>query len=785
MDDLLTGAPALGRKKANGSRSRQMSSAPLAGTMQRVSSRLFGGAFGTHSGEDGQQSFQKMPVDSENAISGKQENDKSPSPDSQPFEWMAEDVGEKKTAGPHKADNWKGGDDDSDDGGCFWFWNGLSTRGRWILVNSVAACILLPIFFISKFAFDNRTQIANVALSLWALFCAITVFSMAGCRMLVWAMIAAWKASDRRLQNVEKTQLVESLQGWITIALWSILNYAWWIWILVSQVCPATGDCQRTPVTSIFLGVMISSIFFFFKSYLFHSFVRSFHREAYQDRLSKLRFAEFVLDSLREARKKNSKPAHSNRTKSAIPASSPRASSRPEDKSMTLPAGFSVHIAEPQVRLSIDDANDPAATQIDIIDTLPKSPVGNHHRAESPAGKSRSEPNIPVLQQPPTKKTFNSRMFFPPLAFAIHAIRKKSDEDTSTSSLEENEKTSPGSSSVPKEGDDAREEAKRFAKKTFEWLCPPGRVDLILADFEPLFSKLTTTQKAFALFDRNENGSISRREMKMTVVETFEEQRHLTKSIEDMHHALTKLDLVLSVITVFLLFWVWLLIFGVDLQSVFVTLTSLLVLSTYVIGGSLKDTFSCIIFLFVTHPYDVGDLIQVPGHTMSYIVVEMNILTTTFRRTDGMTVLASNTVLSNMFISNIRRSAPMSQSVQLDIPIDTPVEKIHEIKQRMSEWVQKEAIDYSSFDVNITDLISESFSMKVSMSVKHRDNWQDGSKKSQRQTRFLTQLTKVLQELGVTVAREKPVSFVPAASALSASMSQAFSPVQRGLRTPE
>lgn len=50
----------------------------------------------------------------------------------------------------------------------------------------------------------------------------------------------------------------------------------------------------------------------------------------------------------------------------------------------------------------------------------------------------------------------------------------------------------------------------------------------------------------------------------------------------------------------------------------------------FVFGNMAKTLFEAIVFIFVMHPFDVGDRIEIDGNQM--IVEEMNILSTVFLR---------------------------------------------------------------------------------------------------------------------------------------------------------
>jgi small-conductance mechanosensitive channel len=75
-----------------------------------------------------------------------------------------------------------------------------------------------------------------------------------------------------------------------------------------------------------------------------------------------------------------------------------------------------------------------------------------------------------------------------------------------------------------------------------------------------------------------------------------------------------------------------------------ITVVLLLGLS-WLIGSSLHDILTCIIFLFVLHPFDVGDSIDL-GDKGSFTVKEIHILSTILLDGHSTHVQVSNTVLS-------------------------------------------------------------------------------------------------------------------------------------------
>jgi small-conductance mechanosensitive channel len=62
------------------------------------------------------------------------------------------------------------------------------------------------------------------------------------------------------------------------------------------------------------------------------------------------------------------------------------------------------------------------------------------------------------------------------------------------------------------------------------------------------------------------------------------------------------------------------------------------------IGGSLQEVLSSIIFLFVKHPFDVGDRVNIDS--VQYTVKEIRLLSTVFLDTSGLLVQAPNLILN-------------------------------------------------------------------------------------------------------------------------------------------
>ena len=164
-------------------------------------------------------------------------------------------------------------------------------------------------------------------------------------------------------------------------------------------------------------------------------------------------------------------------------------------------------------------------------------------------------------------------------------------------------------------------------------------------------------------------------------------------------------------------------------------------------GNSAKTGFESIVFLFITHPFDVGDRVQVDGDT--FIVRRMHVLTTMFRTSAGASLYVSNSILANKQIINFRRSQDMTDIFPLDLPFGTPSSTILEFRSRVQNFLKVNSNEFTSKgDVLVMGLDGVD-KIKLSISAQHRGNWQDSSYRYERKIKFMLFIKDTLDELGV------------------------------------
>lgn len=101
--------------------------------------------------------------------------------------------------------------------------------------------------------------------------------------------------------------------------------------------------------------------------------------------------------------------------------------------------------------------------------------------------------------------------------------------------------------------------------------------------------------------------------IKLFQVNAFRERRALALTLNDTKTAVNKLHRMVNILVSVIILVIWLLILGIATSKFLLFVTSQLVLVAFVFGNTCKTVFEAIIFLFVMHPFDVGDRCEIDG----------------------------------------------------------------------------------------------------------------------------------------------------------------------------
>ncbi|KAL0447358.1 UNVERIFIED_CONTAM: Mechanosensitive ion channel protein 10 [Sesamum latifolium] len=290
------------------------------------------------------------------------------------------------------------------------------------------------------------------------------------------------------------------------------------------------------------------------------------------------------------------------------------------------------------------------------------------------------------------------------------------------------------------------EEAIAAAYHIFRNVAQPGCKYIDEYDLRRFMLK-EEVELVLPMIDVAETGQIDRKALTDWVVKVYKGRKALAHALNDTKTAVKQLNKLVTVILIVIIIVVWLLLTGIATTKVLVFLSSQLVLAVFMFGNTCKTIFEAIIFVFVMHPFDVGDRCVVDG--VQVIVEEMNILTTVFLKSDNEKVYYPNAVLATKPISNFYRSPDMGDSLDFCIDFKTPMEKIGALKEKIKKYLEKNPQLWHPNHNLVVKEIENVNKIKMTLFFNHTMNFQDYPEKSRRKTDLVLEMKKIFEELNI------------------------------------
>jgi small-conductance mechanosensitive channel len=139
-----------------------------------------------------------------------------------------------------------------------------------------------------------------------------------------------------------------------------------------------------------------------------------------------------------------------------------------------------------------------------------------------------------------------------------------------------------------------------LARSIYKRFRDRRRKDLIPSDFYPAFPTEEAATEAFRVFDKDNNGDISRAEIKTTLLRVYKERRFLSRSMHDVGEALNTLHAIVLFFAGVILFFITLSVFGVEIDNLLTSVYSIGIAASFIFKNSASSAFDAVMFLFVT-----------------------------------------------------------------------------------------------------------------------------------------------------------------------------------------
>ncbi|RDW83080.1 hypothetical protein BP5796_04571 [Coleophoma crateriformis] len=280
--------------------------------------------------------------------------------------------------------------------------------------------------------------------------------------------------------------------------------------------------------------------------------------------------------------------------------------------------------------------------------------------------------------------------------------------------------------------------------------------DLVYADeLRMAFDNNDEADAAFTMFDKDLNGDISMEELEAVCVEIGRERKAITASLKDLDSVVSKLDDVLVFIVCVITILVFISLISTSAAGVLTSAGSAVLALSWLFSATAQEFLQSLIFVFVKHPFDVGDRVTIYGNTGTtgqrddYFVKEISLLFTEFKKMEGHVVQAPNSYLNTLFILNQRRSGGLAEAVPVTVKFGTTLEQIEALRERLLEFVTSENREYQKNILTELTTIYEAYSITLNVVFFYKSNWQNELLRLQRRNKFICAMMVTMHELGI------------------------------------
>lgn len=294
-----------------------------------------------------------------------------------------------------------------------------------------------------------------------------------------------------------------------------------------------------------------------------------------------------------------------------------------------------------------------------------------------------------------------------------------------------------------------------LARRLFRTFAQGDSETVLSDDLRNAFDNDDEANAAFTMFDKDLNGDISMEELESVCVEIGRERKAITASLKDLDSVVSKLDDVFFFIVCVITILVLISLISTSASGVLTSAGSAVLALSWLFSATAQEFLQSVIFVFVKHPFDVGDRVTIYGNTGSqmkgddYFVKEIALLYTEFKKMEGHVVQAPNSYLNGLFILNQRRSGGLAEAVPVTVKFGTTLEQIDTLRQRLLEFVGSENREYQKNILTELTTIYEAYSITMNVVFFYKSNWQNELLRLQRRNKFICALMVTMTELGI------------------------------------
>lgn len=292
--------------------------------------------------------------------------------------------------------------------------------------------------------------------------------------------------------------------------------------------------------------------------------------------------------------------------------------------------------------------------------------------------------------------------------------------------------------------------AEALARRLWMSFVLEGKDALSLEDIVDVLGhdRENEAHEAFEVLDMDCNGDISLEEMVLRITEFGRTRQSIASSMHDVDQAINVLDNLLCTVVFIVVIFIFVAWLNRSFTTTLATAGTALLSMSFVFAATAQEVLGSCIFLFVKHPFDVGDRVDISD--AQYVVERMSLLYTVFRRVkDQKRTQVPNIVLNSNWIDNVSRSKAMREQIHLFVSFDTTFEDLDLLKKEMLNFVRDKdnARDFHP-DIDIEVLgVAEMNKMELQLEIRHKSNWSNEAVRAARRSKFMCALVMAMRKV--------------------------------------
>lgn len=295
-----------------------------------------------------------------------------------------------------------------------------------------------------------------------------------------------------------------------------------------------------------------------------------------------------------------------------------------------------------------------------------------------------------------------------------------------------------------------QDEAAELAVLSFKGLKQDNAEGLVAQDLEVILTP-KDAKRFFELIDKDGNGDLTQKEIIDSFQQVYIERENLAQSLTASDDLISRLHGLGMMLVVAVTGALCLPIFQLGLVSSIFSLVAFLTAAKSFLEGTILAIFDTIIFIFVSHPFDVGDTVLLDGQKFN--VKRIGWWSSVFYGEGKCVTYLYNSALNGMYITNFRRSGPQAQEFCMDIHMDTSPELLEQLEERLNVFLESNPRDFiAPVTIKIKKIVN-SEDLKISLTVQHRSNFQNSNLRGHRNSLFLQAVKTAMAELNINLAK--------------------------------